>query len=170
MLIRVIAIIAVLVIPLSAAAHGGVYKNVNNSSVVLIQNPLSPIVGESVVFSFTLLDKSNTPLADRNVKLTLIDTFFGDPTKDQEILAREFKTDANGAFEFEYRFEKANYFDVDLEFNDPVTNAVNETGFLVQTRANPSKLNELFQILSLGLLGALTGFLLVKFTRRKKAI
>jgi hypothetical protein len=132
-----LCLIVLLVWPLAAQAHGGSSKVIGNAIVTLNQNPLSPLTGERVAFNFKLTDFSGRALPDVSVKLALIDTFYGDASKDQTILQEEFKTDVNGTFDFDRTFSKENYFDLDLTFNDPVTGQEEQTGFLVQPRDGP---------------------------------
>jgi len=102
--------------------------------VYLTQNPFSPLVGENVVMSFIIRNEKNEPLKKLDVQLVLIDTFYNDATKDKEILTKDLVTDENGVVEFNYKFDKENYFDVELTFADPVTHESLNTGFLVQPR------------------------------------
>lgn len=161
-------------IPFFAGAHGGVSKNIGNAIVFLNQSPLSPLVGEKVDFNFVLTDPKIVPLANTNASLTLTDTFFGDESKDKIILTKNFTTDNNGDFTFSHTFNKENYFDIDLDFKDPITGQNDSTGFLVQIRNGPNKLAVLPLSLNiysgLGglLLGLLFGFFIEK--RIKKAI
>jgi hypothetical protein len=130
-------LILMMAFPLLAQAHGGVSKVVGNAVVTLNQSPLSPLVGEHVMFNFKLTDLAGQALPNVSVKLTLIDTYFGDASQDKVILQEEFKTDANGIFDFGQAFDKENYFDIDLSFNDPVSSEDEQTGFLIQPRDGP---------------------------------
>ncbi len=136
-------------LPAVIFAHGGVSKNVNNAIVFLNQNPLSPLVGEEVVFTFSITDKNFQPLRNLQVQVKMIDTFFDDPFQDRIAFEETYTTDANGAFEFKYTFEKENYFDADLVFADPVSGQENSTGFLVQTREAGNQAGSLFSAILL---------------------
>ncbi len=120
-----------------ALAHGGVSKNIGHAVVYLNQEPLSPLVGERVKFSFALQDTKGAALVNLPVQLTLTDTYYGDESKDKVILTQPVISDVNGDFEFAYTFTKQNYFDLDLDFADPITKATLNTGFLVQPRTAP---------------------------------
>jgi hypothetical protein len=127
-------LVLILLFPLTALAHGGVSKDVGNATVYLNQSPISPFVGEKVVMAFSLKDKNSQPLKNLTVKLTLIDTYLGDQSKDKVILTQNVVTEVNGDFEFDYTFPKENYFDVEMDFADPITHEDLNTGFLVQPR------------------------------------
>ena len=144
--------------PLQSEAHGGVQKSTGNIVVYISQSPISPLVGEKVKFTFVIKRKDELQgLQNFRVNLTMIDTFYGDETKDKIILSTEKKTDANGAFQFDYVFNKENYFDIDLAFKDPITGEQENTGFLIQPRNIPGyppekfAFTELFAGIFLGL-------------------
>ena len=120
--------------PALVFAHGGVEKTVGTTMVFLNQTPLSPFVGEQVHLPFVFTDeKSNNPLVNIPVIVTVTDTFLGDETKDKIIYSNTMSTDVNGVLDFMYTFHKENYFDIDLHFKDAAGND-QETGFLVQAR------------------------------------
>lgn len=123
-----------LAFPVYAFAHGGVQKQAGNTTVYISQNPISPLVGEQVHITFVLKQGLNAPLRNMPVILTLIDTYYGDESRDKIILKKSETTDANGAFEFQYIFSKQNYFDVDVSFVDPTTKTRVSTGYLIQPR------------------------------------
>ncbi len=129
-------LILALLVPISVSAHGGAAQITGNTVVFIKQNPLSPLIGEEVFASFVLRDRKDVsrPLPNTPVRIRLIDTFYGDESKDQIILTKNIKTDANGAFEFRYTFNKQNYFDIDLTYDDPETGEELETGYLVYPR------------------------------------
>ncbi len=137
---------------LVASAHGGVEKTVGSTKVILDQDPLSPLVGEKVQTTFVFLDtKTNQPLSNLDLQAHLIDTFYSDASKDKEIFSKDLKTDANGSASLEYTFQKANYFDFDLDFKD--SQGEQETGFLLQVRnKNVPKYNQLAASLILGMI------------------
>ncbi|HYV33346.1 MAG TPA: hypothetical protein VE973_00660 [Candidatus Limnocylindria bacterium] len=158
----------ILVTPMLALAHGGVSQNIGNVIVYLNQSPISPLVGEKVDMNFVVRDISNQPLSKLDVKLTLIDTFYGDESKDKEILQQNFKTDNNGAFDFSYTFNKENYFDVDLDFVDPITHKSENTGFLVQPRAAKTESDkiQLLQLFIASIGGLVVGLLITKIFKK----
>lgn len=129
---------AAALIATAASAHGGVQRIAGNAVVTLYQSPISPFVGEPVKMTFALTGPGGAALADREVELTLTDTFTGDESKDKVVLTKTYRTDANGDLEFDQTFPNPDYFDVDLSFADPVTGDEDEAGFLVQPRALPS--------------------------------
>jgi len=137
-----------------ALAHGGSSKNVGNAIVFLNQSPISPFVGEPVKMSFALTDNNYRALANLPVTLSLIDTYYGDATKDKTILRQSLTTDANGDFEFDYTFPKENYFDVEISFGDPKNGQNDLTGFLVQPRRAVKSSDAAGAIISAAALGA----------------
>jgi hypothetical protein len=125
----------ILFAPSIALAHGGVSKDVGSATVYLKQSPLSPLVGEEVKFFFALAKtEGNAALRNLPIKLTLIDTYAGDESRDKTLLTKKIVTDVNGDFDFSFTFNEENYFDIDLSFADPVTGQEETTGFLVQPR------------------------------------
>lgn len=141
-----------------AYAHGGVEKRAGNVTIYLTQNPISPLIGEKVQFTFVLNQGDNIDrLGNFPVTLTLIDTFYGDATQDKTILTQNFTTDANGAFQFEYIFNKENYFDIDLKFKDPVSGKNEDLGFLVQPRFSEKNSINLWQIIPSLIVGLILG-------------
>lgn len=119
--------------PTTALAHGGVEKTAGDVTIVLNQDPLSPFAGEAVKMNFTFLDTKRERLKNFTATLTLTDTFMGDASKDKVVLTQPVQTDVNGDYEFDYTFNKANYFDIDLDLKDS-SGTDQSTGFLVQTR------------------------------------
>lgn len=121
-------------------AHAGVFKRSGNTLITIYQNPISPLVGEEVKFTFAITDLDYNRIENLDLKLTLIDTYYGGESKDRIILTKQFKTDANGVFEFKYTFneqnsfgEKENYFNIDLSFRDK-DGKDQQIDFLVQPR------------------------------------
>lgn len=117
----------------SVFAHGGVQKRNSNYIVTLYQSPISPLVGERVMITFVVTDHNLNPVRDQEGTLVLIDTFYGDESKDKKMLERKFQTDANGAFEFEYSFNKENYFNLELIFKGKEDKA-DHIDFLIEPR------------------------------------
>ncbi len=133
----------------SVFAHGGVEESDGPVTVYISQEPISPLVGEKVKLHFTLKDKSieieNGDLSMQNLKnipvtISVIDTYFGDESKDKVILKKELKTDENGGFSFEYTFDRENYFDIDLDFVDS-SGKNREVGLLIQPRKAKNQSN-----------------------------
>lgn len=154
----------IFVLPITAFAHGGVEKQSGNTTVYLTQSPLSPIVGETVQFTLVFNKGENIErLKNYPVTLSLIDTFYGDESKDKIILTQEQQTDVNGAISFEYTFNKENYFDVDLKFKDPVTGENQDTGFLIQPRIAINSGVNYWQLLVAGIMGLILGAVAYKF-------
>lgn len=151
----------------SALAHGGVAKNIGNFVVYLNQNPLSPKVDEPIKFSFQIVDAAGDPLVNQPVRVNIVDTFFGDATQDKIIEIKNFSTDVNGAFEFDYSFGQENYFDLDLDFKDPATGEELSTGFLVQPIAIEMDFISPQSLLILSA-GMLLGVVLTQITSLKK--
>lgn len=106
-----------LIFPNPSFAHVGVQKRSGNTIVTFYQTPLSPLVGEEVKITFVVTDIDLKPRRSLKGILTLIDTFYGDESKDKKILDKRFETDANGAFKFSYTFEKENFFNINLQFD-----------------------------------------------------
>lgn len=158
----------------SVFAHGGFEKRAGSVIVYVKQDPISPLVGEKVKLSLSFRDEgisetgnlSAQNLTDWPVILSVVDTYYGDESKDEVIYNNKFQTDANGSFTFEYTFLKENYFDIDLDFKDSKGNNL-ETGFLIQPRdpegnvQNPD-LNPQFMLLSF-IIGGITILALLKF-------
>ncbi|MCE9643039.1 MAG: hypothetical protein K8Q97_01795 [Candidatus Andersenbacteria bacterium] len=120
--------------PISAFAHGGVEKVVGDTIIFLNQTPLSPFVGEQVHLPFVFTNsKTDAPLSNLPVEVTVTDTFLGDESKDTIIYSAQATTDVNGVLDFSYAFSRENYFDIDLHFTD-ASGMQQETGFLVQAR------------------------------------
>ena len=154
-----------------AFAHGGFEKRSGDIAVYILQTPISPLVGEKVEIYFTLKDDSikSNDLSDKNlvdfpVILSVIDTYYGDATKDKIILKKQMRTDANGSFAFEYTFNKENYFDIDLDFVDK-KGEKREVGFLIQPRKSGTiitsvknlQISEFFLSLSAGVILGVLG-------------
>lgn len=169
-----------LVFPSVVFAHGGFQKSSGSTVVYITQSPISPLIGERVMFYFALRDegvKIQGSMNDQNltnwpVILTLIDTYYGDESKDKIILKKQFQTDVNGNFTFEYTFPKENYFDIDLQYKDK-SGKLQRTGFLVQPRKTKLITLEKYStnpkyLLASFILGGII-FLLVEYIFRKRA-
>ena len=154
-------VVMLALIPALTLAHGGVEKSAGagDITVYLTQQPLSPFIGEEVRMTFVVKKDPNEAIRNLDVELTLIDTFFNDVTKDTTISTEKMKTDANGAFDFYYTFNKENYFDVDLKFKHPETGEELDVGFLVQPRYRASLW---YIILANGLILALIGIIIYR--------
>jgi hypothetical protein len=158
--LTLVVIIGVSLLPTAVIAHGGVEKTTGKTSVYITQTPISPFVGEVVQFTFVLKQGINAPLRNLPVKLTLIDTYYGDESKDTVVLTERKQTDANGAFQFSYTFSKENYFDIDLAFIDPTDNTEQEVGFLIQPRTlNIIQNKKTINIIIAGAAGLVLGML-----------
>lgn len=157
-----ILIASFLAVPSLVLGHGGFQKQAGETTVYIIQNRVSPLVGEEVEFNFVLKQGLNSPLKTTEVELAVIDTFFGDESKDKTIFNKTLKTDENGSIDFSYTFSKENYFDVELSFADPKTQKRVTTGFLIEPRAPKTKQAALSGLL----IGVLMGFFVGFFTKR----
>lgn len=154
--------------PFAAQAHGGVEKSVGNTTIYLTQTPLSPLVGEKVKMTFVFGKIGTTErLRNLDVELNLIDTFYDDATKDEIILTQQKKTDENGAFEFEYTFNKENFFDVDLKFKDPATQEDQDIGFLVEPRSIKGIRFDIIELLLTAGVGIILGMGIKQYLNRK---
>ncbi len=156
--------------PLLSQAHGGVSQTVGNVVVHLNQTPISPLLGEEVTMNFSIRNLQNKPIPNLPIELNLTDTFYGDATKDKLILTKNFTTDVNGDFAFTYSYNKENYFDIDLNFQDPDTKQDEETGFLVQPRDAViiSTKQAIYQDLGLLAMGFLLALIAQEYWWRKK--
>ena len=149
-----------------AFAHGGFEKSAENTTVYINQIPASPLVGEKVDFTFqfrdptVLVDKdlSVKNLSNIPVQISLIDTYYGDESKDKKVFSKKFMTDENGNISFSYTFPKENYYDIEFSYKDH--NGISqETGYLVQPR-NSSLSVPLLSIFPVLVGGLLLGFLI----------
>lgn len=154
-----------------AFAHGGFEKRAGNIVVSVSQDPISPLVGEKVKMYFSFRDESipvkqslnEQDLTNWPVTLSVIDTYYGDQSKDKTIFKKDLKTDANGGFSFEYTFNKENYFDIDLRLKDS-QGKDQETGFLIQPRKITTSNNFLLYLLFFSL-GTMSTMLFIKFAK-----
>ena len=135
--------------PAFVVAHGGFEKIVDDYIVSFTQDPLAPLVGENVTIYVQLMDKDFQPIKDTDVTLTITDTSTNDPASDVVIFNDRYRTNVNGAFNFNYRFNKENYFDVEVAFIDGKTGREEQTGYLLEPRTVPK------QLLVVSTLGAL---------------
>lgn len=167
--IKLTILIVVALLPSIVLAHGGVQKSAGNVTVYITQSPISPFVDEQVQFTFVL---GKTDSLDRlrqwPVTVTLIDTFYGDESKDKVLLTEQKITDANGAFQFTYIFPKENYFDIDLKFKDPITSKEENTGFLVQPRLVANNKTNYYRLISVAIGSLIVGAGLYAFINKKK--
>lgn len=146
--VLVITLVAIF-LPKVVFAHGGFEKRAGSVVVYVKQQPLSPLVGEKVQLWLSFRDEGDTLAKNLNdqdlvkwpVQLSVIDTFYGDESKDTILYQKDFITDPNGGFSFEYTFTKENYFDIDLRLKDK-KGMSQQTGFLIFPRdpAHPSGL------------------------------
>ncbi len=166
-MLSVLLVATFFVLPGLAFAHGGVEKSTDNVVIFLTQTPLSPLVGEKVKMNFVVASSKNKLERFKNfeVQLSLIDTFYGDASRDRTILSETRRTDANGAIEFVYTFEKENFFDIDLEFVDPVSKEKDDLGFLVLPRTNPTIINNtsVWNYVTAVTIGLILGLLTYRF-------
>jgi hypothetical protein len=131
----IVSIVLIIFFGVSVAlAHGGVEKSTDRFTVILYQDPLSPLVGEEITFSFLVTDRNTRiRLAGKEVTISVTETTLGDESKDRIIHEQQIQTDVNGAFSFSYAFSQPTYYDIELalgERGDELTTV----GFLVQPR------------------------------------
>lgn len=172
--IAVSAALFLFLFPSITFAHGGFQKQAGSVIVSIIQNPISPFVGEKVTFSFSLIDTAvpikqsldEQNLANWPVKLTLIKSFVGDQSRDRVILQKNLTTDVNGDFSFEYSFPEEAYYDIEFSLKD-AKGQTQETGFIIQPRM-PKTVEKGSNLLT-GLigftLGIVAGIFVVKFSK-----
>lgn len=142
-------------IPVSSYGHGGVSNQSGDYIVFLNQQPLSPLVGEEVKFSFALKDKLFEALPGRVVEVDVIENKDEDPANDVKINSQEFVTDVNGSFAFAYTFPKESYYDVEISILDPAAEPT-LVGFLVQTRKVQTDILVLSGLILVGLVAVST--------------
>jgi len=178
----ILPILLLLIPKQQASAHAGFEKRVGDTVIYIKHSPISPFVGEKVTFYLSFRDDSikTNSLNDQDLKnfpvlLSVIDTYYGDESKDEVIYKKQMVTDANGGFEFEYTFDKENYFDIELEFLDRNKNK-QSVGFLIQPRSTNnivykpiSDNKKLFLTFGIGLFGGITATT-VLLKRNKKRI
>jgi hypothetical protein len=151
--------------PTSVFAHGGFLKQAGNIVVDINSSPISPFVGEKVDVYATFKDTSKkikSSLSDQNltdwpVEITVIDTFYGDQSKDKVIYKQGAKTNSNGGLDFTYTFPKENYFDIEYTLKD-TTGKLQTTGFLIQTRSQ----NNNWFLLAAFIFGGVVSFFLFR--------
>ena len=174
----ILSFILLILFVTQVSAHGGFEKNANNTIVYITQEPISPLVGEKIDFTFQFRDPtvvvkkdlSVQNLANIPVEVSLIDTYTGDESRDKTIYKKTLVTDENGNLSFSYTFTKENYFDIDLSYKDH-NGKVQETGFLVQPRGPKKevKTREIGSreiIISMLLIGLVVGIILGRRTKR----
>jgi hypothetical protein len=151
---------ALLLLPSLADAHAGVMKTAGDIDVIYKQTPLSPFVGETVQMNFVLTKHDlNDQVRNHPVLLQVMDTYYGDETKDTLLKEEQLVTDVNGSINFEYAFAKENYFDIELSFTD-LSGQEQETGFLIQTRKELS--HQILAAMGVGMLLAIACFTLLR--------
>lgn len=151
----------------SAFAHAGVQKRNKDYIVTFYQSPISPLVGEQVKITFVVTDHNLDRQVEVEGNLILIDTFYGDESKDKKIFDKKFITDANGAFEFEYTFDKENYFNIELVFKGEEDKA-DHIDFLVQPRKGKDRSSiSLSTAATLFGFGSLVGIIITVILKKK---
>jgi hypothetical protein len=120
-------------VPALIGAHGGVSNQAGNVVIFLTQQPLSPLINEEVRMTFSVKNKDLSSMPGTEVGLRLIETN-NDPALDKTILSETRTSDVNGNFDFNHKFSKEEYYDVELTVSDPVTGEPAVIGFLVQPR------------------------------------
>lgn len=131
------AALIMLCIPSLSNAHGGFEKRAGDTVVYITQSPISPYVGEEVHMNMVFQQYNSLDRwKNLDVQIKLIDSYYGDESKDKVILTTSEATDVNGSLNFSYTFPKENYFDVDVSFTNPQTGKREETGFLIQPRTS----------------------------------
>lgn len=166
-----ILLVGLLLFTSSASAHGGVEKSVGDTYIYLTQSPVSPLVNEKVTMNF-VFKRAGTYATLKNfpVHLTVKDTFEGDESRDVVISEKDLTTDENGSFDFDYTFQKANYFDLELSFKDGKGEQV--SGFLVQTREDvliktPEHQNSFARDTVFFIMGGIVTFILLRKKKNK---
>lgn len=158
--------LAVLFIPTTAAAHGGFEKRAGDTVVYITQSPISPYIGEKVTINMVFQQYNSLDRwKNLDVQLKLIDTYYGDESKDRVVFTTTETTDVNGSLNFSYTFPKENYFDVDLSFTNPQTGKKEETGFLVQPR---NKIPVGFKTYALWAIPAVASGVVIGFLLKRK--
>ncbi len=122
-------------------AHGGFMKEAGSVKVYVKQVPVSPLVNEKVKFNVAFRDAAipdggeinKQDLAYKPVTVRVVDTFYGDESKDKVVSTKVYMTDRTGTIEFSETFTKENYFDIDFAIKDD-KGEVQKTGFLVLPR------------------------------------
>jgi hypothetical protein len=115
--------------------HGGFEKISGNAIIFVNQVPISPLALEEVNMNLVFKDRSFKVLENLPVSVQLVNTAYGDQSKDIFLLSQNLVTDANGSLDFHYAFPSEGYYDVEFSFADPVTHAADETDVLIQVRS-----------------------------------
>jgi hypothetical protein len=161
-----VAIAALLLAPIFTLAHGGVSNQSGNVVVFLVQQPISPLIGEKVAMTFSIKDKDLNAITGIVATLKLVQTDSADPSKDKELLVEQKAVDVNGNFSFDHTFNNVGYYDVEITLPDPVTKEPVSVGFLVQPRSpNPPSFYLLLVVACF--VGIVLGF---SFNRVKKQL
>lgn len=164
-------VLAILCTPSLANAHGGFEKRAGDTVVYITQSPISPYAGEQVNINMVFQQYNSLERwKSLDVQIKLIDTYYGDESKDKVIFTTTQATDVNGSLNFSYTFTKENYFDVDLSFTNPKTGKREETGFLIQPRNSikPRTLNYVSYITISLFVGAALGATVMHRKKRMK--
>lgn len=130
----VIIVFIALCAPAISSAHGGFEKGVDDFRIFVNQDPISPLVGESVTTYIQVMTQEIKPIPDLPVTITLIDTAFDDEPNDEVVYVKHYRTNINGSLNFDYTYDKENYFDIEVSFKDPQTGRDEQTGYLVLPR------------------------------------
>lgn len=152
-------------------AHGGFEKRAGDTVVYVTQSPISPYVGEKVAINMVFQQYNSLDRwKNLDVQIKLIDTYYGDESKDKVMFATTETTDVNGSLNFSYTFPKENYFDVDISFTNPQTGKKEETGFLIQPRnsTDPRPLTYLSYSATSLIVGAILGAMVMRYKKRTK--
>lgn len=83
--------------------------------------------------TFSVKNKDLAVIPGTQIGLRLIETN-SDPSLDKAIVTENRTTDVNGNFDFNYKFDKEGYYDVELSVPDPISGQPAVIGFLIQPR------------------------------------
>ncbi|MBI2984151.1 MAG: hypothetical protein HYY50_00810 [Candidatus Kerfeldbacteria bacterium] len=131
--VKSLLISLVLLWPVTALAHGGVQQHVGDTHVTLIQQPLSPLVGEPVQLSFVVSDQDSQPLPKESLTVRVIETS-PDANRDREVARTQLTTDSNGVAAWNFVFPAERLYDLALDLPDATTDNDHAIGFLVEPR------------------------------------
>jgi hypothetical protein len=102
--------------------------------VFISQDPISPLVGETVTTYIQVMNRDIKSIPELPLTVTLIDTAYDDEPSDRVVFTKKYKTNVNGSINFDYTYDKENYFDIEVAFKDPKTGRDEQTGYLVLPR------------------------------------